>query len=127
MNQTSRPSRARLGLIASLAVIAFFAWEIFEFTINRVYVPIGSSLLLQYKGPFLLGSRVYPKDGQLASLERGEIGVIDQMPGPGRHFYCPIWWERQIVKDEVVEPGEVAIVTSLVGKDLASRPSANGD
>ncbi len=99
-------------------------WEVFEFTVNRVYVNVGESLLLQYKGPFLFGSRTYPKDGRLADMEKGEIGVIEQMPGPGRYFYCPIWWERTIVKDEIVLPGEVAVVTSQVGKDLSSQHPA---
>ena len=42
------------------------------------------------------------------------------MPGPGRHFYCPIWWERTLVDDVVVQPGELAIVTSKLGDDLPS-------
>jgi regulator of protease activity HflC (stomatin/prohibitin superfamily) len=49
------------------------------------------------------------------------------MPGPGRHFYCPIWWECKIVKDQVVAPGEVAVVTSLVGKDLHQRSAAEAE
>ena len=126
MSQTSAARRPFAGLIA-LALIAFVAWEAFEFTINRVYVEVGQSLLLQYKGPILFGNRNYPKDGRLADMTKGEVGVIEQMPGPGRHFYCPIWWERTIVKDEIVLPGEVAIVTSLVGKDLSSRTPAAGE
>ncbi|HEY2253647.1 MAG TPA: SPFH domain-containing protein, partial [Planctomycetaceae bacterium] len=124
----SQPSSSRgpiVGLI-TLAVIGCIGWELFEFTVNRVYVAVGESLLLQYKGPFLFGSRIYPTDGRLADMEKGEIGVIEQMPGPGRHFYCPIWWERTIVKDEIVLPGEVAVVTSLVGKDLSSQRAAAG-
>ena len=42
------------------------------------------------------------------------------MPGPGRHFYCPICWERTLVDDVVVQPGELAIVTSKLGDDLPS-------
>ncbi len=42
------------------------------------------------------------------------------MPGPGRHFYCPIWWERTIVDDVVVQPGQLAVVTSKLGDDLLS-------
>ena len=115
-------ARRKVSATITLAVMGLVAWEIIEFTINRVYVPVGSSLLLQYKGP-LLGSGVKAKDGRLADVAQGEIGVIEHMPGPGRHFYCPIWWERTIVKDQVVEPGEVAVVTSLVGKDLIDRPA----
>lgn len=125
MSQSASPRRSLSGLIA-LTVVGLIVWEIIEFTVNRIYVPVGSSLLLQYKGPLLFGRRVYPQDGQLADLEKGEIGVIEQMPGPGRHFYCPIWWERKIVEDKIVRPGEVAIVTCLVGKNLSERPAAAG-
>lgn len=126
MSQSSSARRPVAGLI-TLALMAFVAWEVFEFAVNRKYVEVGESLLLQYKGPFLFGSRNYPKDGRLADMEKGEVGVIEQMPGPGRHFYCPIWWERTIVKDEIVLPGEVAVVTSLVGKDLSSRRPSAGE
>jgi regulator of protease activity HflC (stomatin/prohibitin superfamily) len=122
LQQNSR--RQVFGLV-TLAVMGLAGWEAFEFAVNRIYVPVGSSLLLQYKGPLLFGSRVYPAHGLLADLNNGEIGVVEQMPGPGRHFYCPIWWERTIVEDKSVEPGEVAIVTSLVGKELSSRPELN--
>lgn len=127
MSQSSSSSRGRIAGLITLAVIGLIGWEVFEFAVNRIYVAVGQSLLLQYKGPFLFGSRNYPKDGRLADMEKGEIGVIEQMPGPGRHFYCPIWWERTIVKDEIVQPGEVAVVTCLVGKDLSSRRPAAGE
>ena len=118
-------SRRQVFGLVTLAVMGLAGWEAVEFAVNRIYVPVGSSLLLQYKGPLLFGSRAYPADGRLADLNNGEIGVVEQMPGPGRHFYCPIWWERTIVEDKVVQPGEVAIVTSLVGKELSSRPELN--
>lgn len=130
MSTTSFKDRAfsaPLAGVVLLACLAFSGWQAFEWTFNRIYVPVGSSLLLNYKGALLLGSRVYPSEGRLASLERGEIGVVEQMPGPGRHFYCPIWWERTIVPDKVVKPGEVAVVTSLVGKDLREQRVENGD
>src|SRR5437762_1221310 len=96
--------RSSSKTLLALIVAGVVGWEAFEWTVNRISVPVGSSLLLQYKGPLLFGSRNVPKNGQLASLERGEVGVIEQMPGPGRHFYCPIWWECRIVEDQVVAP-----------------------
>ena len=45
---------------------------------------------------------------------------MEKMPGPGRHFYCPIYWERTLVDDVVVQPGELGIVTSKLGDDLPS-------
>jgi len=89
----------------------------FHWTINRVYVPAGKSLLLRYKGPLLFGEKKVAT-GRFASYEAGEIGIIEQLRGPGRHFYCPIWWERQMVNDVVVEPGNVAIIISKLGREL---------
>jgi hypothetical protein len=113
-------ARIKLNL-ASWIVLALFAvvlvYEGFEWTVNRVYVPEGQSLLLRYKGPliYVWGSQ-YADPGHFA--KEGEIGVKEEMPGPGRHFYCPIWWERNLVSDVVVQPGELAIVTSKLGGDL---------
>jgi len=113
---------ARIQLnLASWVVLALFAvfglYEAFEWTVNRVYVPEGQSLLLRYKGPLIFvwagGEHVENRFAQ-----SGEIGILEEMPGPGRHFYCPIWWERNLVPDVVVRPGELAIVTSRLGGDL---------
>lgn len=123
---TSSPARRNTAnhvrnlVLAALA--AYLGFEMVQWTYNRRYVPVGSSLLLTYKGALLFGNPVYPPADRLASLEKGEVGVVEQMPGPGRHFYCPIWWGRTIVPDQIVKPGEVAIVTSLVGKDMGQRP-----
>ena len=88
----------------------------FHWTINRVYVPKGYSLQLRYKGPLFFGKRVTAKAGQFA--QEGEIGVLARLRGPGRHFYCPIWWDREIVPDQIVRPGQVAIVRSMLGDNL---------
>lgn len=102
-----------LGIFAALAA---FVWLAFEWTINRVYVPEGSSLQLRYKGVLLFGKNKPSKQGFWA--EEGEVGVLQNLRGPGRHFYCPIWWERTIVQDTVVQPGEVGVVTCKLGESL---------
>lgn len=110
-----------LKALLSLGVVVFFALPVLlvvHWAVNRVYVPEGYSLQLRYKGPLLLGSRKAALPNRFADYEAGEAGVLEQMPGPGRHFYCPIWWERNLVADTLVEPGEVAIVTSKLGDDL---------
>ena len=121
MNQPLRQNRSKIALLVALGLAAFIGWEIIDFTVNRIYVPVGKSYLLQYKGPLVFGSRKTPEAGHLADLNKGEIGVVDQMLGPGRHFYCPLWWTGRYVDDQIVKPGEVAVVTSLVGKDLSQR------
>jgi hypothetical protein len=98
--------------IAALVIYEGFAW-----TVNRKYVPEGKSLLLRYKGPLLLAWNNEYAENRFVEKE-GEIGVLKDMPGPGRHFYCPIWWERTLVDDVVVRPGELAVVTSKLGENL---------
>jgi len=89
-----------------------------QWTVNRIYVDEGKSLMLRYKGPILLGSRNRAKAGHWA--KEGEIGVLAKLRGPGRHFYCPIWWERTLVTDTVIRPGEVGLVACKLGENLPS-------
>ncbi|MCY2965805.1 MAG: SPFH domain-containing protein [Planctomycetota bacterium] len=117
---TTNTTIRRISWLATIAFLGWFAFEAFHWTVNHVYVPPGKSLLLRYKGPLLFGGGTSPQPGRLASLEKMEVGVMEEMVGPGRHFYCPLWWERTLVDDVVVEPGEIAIVTSLVGDDLVA-------
>jgi len=105
-----------LVAFAVLVVLCLLAYEVFEWTVNRVYVQEGQSLMLRYKGPLVFGSRKEAKAGHFA--EEGEIGVLQRLRGPGRHFYCPIWWERKTIDDFVVLPGQVGIVTSKLGDPL---------
>ena len=72
--------------------------------------------MLRYKGPIVFGAKNSALPGHLA--KPGEIGIQEHLLGPGRHFYCPIWWERTVVPDAVVSPGEVAVVTSKLGEQL---------
>jgi len=102
-----------IGVLVSILIAV---GGIVHWIVNRVYVPEGSSVLLRYKGPLLFGSRQTAEPGQFA--KDGETGVREQMLGPGRHFYSPIWWERTYVRDQVVESGQVAVVTSKMGEPL---------
>ena len=110
MNRSKRNSIA--ALLLALGVGAF----IFHWSVNRFYVEKNHSLLLRYKGPLIFGKRETAKVGRFA--EEGQIGVLAQLRGPGRHFYSPIWWERQTVPDLTVKPGSVALVRSMLGEDL---------
>ena len=104
-NSRGRFPSGALRSLSSLALLAFVGYGVVEWVFNRITVPVGSSLMLTYKGPFLFGKRLYPEDG-LADLEKGEIGVVEKMPGPGRHFYCPIWWVREVVADFFAGPNQ---------------------
>ena len=100
-----------IGLIIIVGLYVSFVW-----TVNRIYVNEGESLMLRYKGPLIFGSRERAKTGHWAT--EGQIGILAKLRGPGRHFYCPIWWERQIVPDVVIKTGEVGVVTCKLGDDL---------
>ena len=101
-------------LLAALSMLGGFPWFV-----NRVYVHEGQSLLLRYKGPLVFGSRDNAAPGQFA--EEGQIGVLRDLRGPGRHFYCPIWWERKLVDDMIIRSGELGIVRSKMGTALSRR------
>jgi hypothetical protein len=108
-----------IAISAAALAAALLLYEAFDWTINRIYVPEGQSLLLRYKGPLIFTAwNKYATPGHFA--EEGEIGVLENMPGPGRHFYCPIWWERNLVEDVVVQTGQLAIITSKLGENLPS-------
>jgi hypothetical protein len=100
------------------ALLLGFVLFTLHMTINRRYVPEGKSLRVTYKGPLLFGKRQPAKPGNFA--QEGEIGVREELCGPGRHFYCPIWWKTELVDDKIVLPGEVAMVTSNLGEPLPS-------
>ncbi len=111
-----RPDAGRWisGLVSSAFLLAML-YGAFIWMVARVYVPEGHSLLLRYKGPLVL-PRKEPQEGRLAEL--GEVGVLREMRGPGRHFYNPIYWERTIVPDVVILPGQIGVVTSKMGDPL---------
>lgn len=115
----SSQTKNRLALSAFIAFVAFACYAgyfFFDWTVNRIYVDEGHSLLLRYKGPILFGSSTSAKQGMWA--EEGEVGILREMRGTGRHYYCPMWWERTIVDDIEIKSGEVGIVTCKLGDSL---------
>ncbi|MCA9264818.1 MAG: band 7 protein [Planctomycetales bacterium] len=122
---TMRRAQISFGM-AALFLLAL-GYVMFQWTINRVYVPPGQSLMLRYKGPLL--PFVPRKQAQLGHwAQEGEVGVLQKMRGPGRHFYCPIWYERTLENDVVIEPGNVGIVTCKLGDSLpAGQFLVDGD
>lgn len=110
-----RQAKSWGALAFSSLWLVFGLYFCFQWFFCRVYVPEGYSLQLRYKGPMVLPA-TEPEPGRLS---RGnEVGVHEQMRGPGRHFYNPIYWESHIVPDVVIRPGEIGVVTSKVGAYL---------
>ncbi len=115
-----------IGLAFSSIWILVALYGCFLWFACRVYVPEGNSLLLRYKGPLVFGQRIDPQPGRLA--QEGELGVLEEMRGPGRHFYNPIYWERTIVPDVIIYPGQIGVVTSKAGMPLpAGKFLVDGD
>ena len=106
--------RTIFAAITFLIVVAVLCLG-FVWFVNRIYVPEGYSLRLRYKGPFFTKTKE-ASPGSWALED--EVGVRQKLRGPGRHFYCPIWWERELIPDVVVEPGQVGIVTCKLGDNL---------
>ncbi len=124
---TSIKSKMGEKLIVSgilVAILLAIGWVCIEWGYNRVYVYEGTSVQLTYRGPnipIFVGN--LPNAGQnFAEVDKDgsplQKGVLEHMLGPGRHFYCPIWWKTKIIDDYVINEGEVGIVESLMGKEL---------
>ncbi len=125
---SKRISRAKIALGIMVLLFLVCGWFVVDWTYNRHYVSEGNSLLLRYKGPplpFLPGSLPTAESGRFAKVDDSgapvEVGILEQMVGPGRHFYCPLWWEVIEVPDIIVKPGEVGVVTSKMGKALPTK------
>ncbi len=111
--------RALLAVVFLYLVGYIGVWQ---WMICRVEVPPGSSLLVRYKGPWPFGTRPQAPEGALVQTDGGgrplQVGILEAMPGPGRHFYSPLEYELQFVKDQVIPPGKLGVVVSKMGKPL---------
>ena len=115
-----RPIAAGLTAVLLLYVVGYLG--IWQWNFCRIEVPPNHSLLLRYKGPFPFGSVPQAPDGTLVQVNPSgrpkQVGILENMPGPGRHFYSPLEYETTLVKDILIEPGSIGVVTSKVGKSL---------
>jgi hypothetical protein len=107
-----------LSLVYLVGYVGFWQWMV-----CRIEVPPGTSLLLRYKGPWPpIVSAPQAPEGTLAQVDsRGnplQVGVLERMPGPGRHFYSPLEYEVKLVRDLVIEPGKIGVVKANFGKPL---------
>jgi SPFH domain / Band 7 family len=116
-----------LGTIATafVAVVLLYVvgyLGIWQWMVCRVEVPAGYSLLVRYKGPWPFGSSALAPEGTLVQTAVAGrpplVGILEAMPGPGRHFYSPLEYEIQLVKDAVIPPGKLGVLVSKIGKPL---------
>src|SRR5271165_4197435 len=119
MNQRALTTTLKvLGLVFLVYVVGYVG--IWQWTICRIEVPPGMSLLLRYKGPWPpITSMPQAPEGTLAQIDSSgnplQVGVLESMPGPGRHFYSPLEYETKLVKDRVIEPGRIGVVVAKFG------------
>ena len=110
------------ALFVACIVLQVAYFGIWQWTVCRIEVPGGSSLLLRYKGPWPFGSAPRAPEGTLvrtgASGSPQQVGILEDMPGPGRHFYSPLEYETQIIPDEIIPPGKLGVLVSKIGKPL---------
>lgn len=119
-NRRIKPMVAGLAAAALVYVVGYVG--IWQWGFCRVEVPPGYSLQLFYRGPWPFGSAPKAADGALVKTDKDgrphQVGILEVMPGPGRHFYSPLEYERTLVADQVVPPGKLGVVVSKVGKPL---------
>jgi len=114
---------AKVGaVLLTLAIVGYVGF--WNWMVCRIDVPAGQSLLLRYKGPFPF-ALVAPKvasDGSLVKIDGSgrptQVGILEAMPGPGRHFYSPFEYESELVPDIIIKPGEVGVVPGKTGESL---------
>ena len=117
--QSLRMATTVLVTAAVLVLVGYVG--IWRWMVCRIEVPAGSSLLVRYKGPWPFGSGTLAPEGTLVKTASGrpvQVGILEDMPGPGRHFYSPLEYETHQVKDEVISPGKIGVLVSKIGKPL---------
>ena len=108
--------------ITLLALLAIGYVGVWQWGFCRIEVPPGNSLFLRYRGPFpfAMGGVTQAPDGTLVTLDASgrpkQIGILEEMPGPGRHFYSPLEFQHELVPDILVKPGKIGIVTAKMGR-----------
>lgn len=103
-----------MGLVTVLLVAYFFIYEGFwVWVVENTVVPSDKMLIVIAK----TGKEMPP--GQIIA-ETGQKGVRLEPLGPGRHFVNPFLYERQLKDQVVVKGGEVGVVITKFGKELAA-------
>ena len=93
--------------VALVYGVSVLTWK---WVICRTYCPLGHSLQVTSKT-----GGIADKDGY---SQKGQKGVYEQTPGPGRHFYNPYYFSVEQVPDMEIKPGRIGIVRNNVGQDL---------
>jgi hypothetical protein len=119
LNSLGTSLKAFLAVVILGPILYLGVWK---WMVCRIEVPPGYSLLVRYKGPWPFGTNSQGSEGLLVQTDEAgrprAVGILADMPGPGRHFYSPLEYETQLVRDEVIAPGKLGVVVSKLGKPL---------
>lgn len=111
--------RVTVGVLIVYAILYEAVWK---WGICRRYVSDGQSMLVMYRGNLLWSNPPSAEEDFAKVDEHGrplERGFLKEMVGPGRHFqFDPIHYKVDYVNDVIIEPGQVGLVTSKLGKNL---------
>lgn len=104
----------KFGVTSLLVVLGIYVigyQGLWKWTICRKYCDKGTSLRITQK----TGDISENKDSY---ANENEMGVFEQMKGPGRHFLNPWNYTIDVVPDIIIRPGEIGIVKNNLGKDI---------
>ena len=100
-----------LKIVPAVIAVVIFVVLFWEWGFCRFYVGPNKMAIITAKN----GEALEP--GQILARE-GQKGIREEPLGEGRHFLNPIFYEREIVKVTIIDPGKVGIVTSKIGHKL---------
>jgi hypothetical protein len=119
-----RTVRSLIGVAVALSALYVFGYLVaWKWVVCRVEVPPGESLLLTYRGPFppIRSVPTAPRGTLVQLNDRGRpeaVGVVETMPGPGRHFINPLEYKYERVLDTMIKPGEIGVLRAAYGEEL---------
>jgi regulator of protease activity HflC (stomatin/prohibitin superfamily) len=102
--------RIALAVVVLVAAAVAAYAVVWRWMICRTYCPIGHSLLVARK----TGTPA-PRD---AYAGEGQQGVLEQLAGPGRHFFNPWTYSVREIEDLFIPAGQIGVVKNNVGRDL---------
>ena len=97
-------------IVAALGIVLFFVF-VWEWGFCRFYVGPEQMAVITAK----VGDALPP--GEILA-KKGQMGVLEDVLGEGRHFRNPYEYDRIIMPVITIMPGKIGVVTAKVGAEL---------